>query len=167
MQRYGNADPNRIGMWGHSMGGNIALRALVIDPRIKVAVIWAGVTATYKDMLENWHPTGGDRPPPSFSGGWPGKFTDRFGTPEQNPGFWDSISPMAYLADNTAPIQLHHGTGDDEVPLQFSQTLANDLRAAGKPVELYTYAGADHNISQGFSLAMSRSVAFFDRYLKG
>ena len=25
MQRYGNADPNRIGMWGHSMGGNITL----------------------------------------------------------------------------------------------------------------------------------------------
>ena len=167
LQRYPQADPNRIGMWGHSMGGNITLRALVIDPRIKVAVIWAGVTATYQDLLENWHPTGGDRPPPSFSGGWPGKFTDRFGTPEQNPAFWDSISPMAYLADITVPIQLHHGTGDTEVPLQFSQTLANDLRAAGKPVELYTYAGADHNIAQGFTLAMARSVAFFDRYLKG
>jgi dipeptidyl aminopeptidase/acylaminoacyl peptidase len=167
MQRYTNADPDRIGMWGHSMGGNITLRALVIDPRIKVAVIWAGVNATYKDLLENWHPTGGDRPPPSFSGGWPGKFIDRFGTPEQNSGFWDSISPMAYLADITAPIQLHHGTGDTEVPLQFSQTLASDLQAAGKPVELYTYAGADHNISQGFTQAMARSVAFFDRYLKG
>jgi dipeptidyl aminopeptidase/acylaminoacyl peptidase len=167
MQRYANADPDRIGMWGHSMGGNITLRALVIDPRIKVAVIWAGVNATYKDLLENWHPTGGDRPPPSFSGGWPGKFIDRFGTPEQNSGFWDSISPMAYLADITAPIQLHHGTGDTEVPLQFSQTLASDLRAAGKPVELYTYAGADHNISQGFTQAMARSVAFFDRYLTG
>jgi len=33
-------------------------------------------------------------------------------------------------------------------------------------VELYTYAGSHHNISQGFSLAMSRSVAFFDRTLK-
>jgi len=53
------------------------------------------------------------------------------------------------------------------VPLQFSQTLANDLQAAGKPVEFYTYAGADHNISQGFTLAMARSVAYFDRYLKG
>src|SRR5712692_8072942 len=167
MQRYANADPDRIGMWGHSMGGNITLRAVVIDPRIKVAVIWAGVNATYKDLLENWHPTGGDRPPPSFSGGWPGKFIESFGTPEQNPGFWDSISPMAYLADITAPIQLHHGTGDTEVPLQFSQTLANDLQAAGKPVEFYTYAGADHNISQGFTLAMARSVAYFDRYLKG
>jgi hypothetical protein len=34
-------------------------------------------------------------------------------------------------------------------------------------VELYTYAGADHNISQGFTQAMARSVAFFDRYLTG
>jgi dipeptidyl aminopeptidase/acylaminoacyl peptidase len=167
MQRYANADPDRIGTWGHSMGGNITLRALVIDPRIKVAVIWAGVNATYKDLLENWHPPAADRPPPSFSGHWHQTFIDRYGTPEQNPQFWDSISPMAYLADITAPIQLHHGTGDVEVPLQFSQTLASNLQAAGKPVELYTYPGADHNISQGFALAMSRSVAFFDRYLKG
>ena len=167
MQRYGNADPNRIGMWGHSMGGSITLRALIIDPRIKVAVIWAGVNATYKDMLENWHPPAADRPPPSFGRGARQNYLDRFGTPEQNPGFWDSISPMAYLADITAPIQLHHGTADVEVPLQFSQTLAKDLQAMSKPVELYTYAGSDHNISQGFSLAMSRSVAFFDRSLKG
>jgi uncharacterized protein len=166
LQRYPAADPNRIGMWGHSMGGNITLRALVIDPRIKVAVIWAGVNATYKDLLENWHPTGGDQPSPSFAGSARQSYLGQFGTPEQNPKFWDSISPMAYLADITAPIQLHHGTGDTEVPLQFSQTLANDLHAANKPVELYTYAGADHNIAQGFSLAMSRSVAFFDRNLK-
>ena len=166
LQRYPQADPNRIGMWGHSMGGNITLRALVIDPRIKVAVIWAGVTATYKDMLENWHPPAADRPPPSFAGSARQNYLGRFGTPEQNPQFWDSISPMAYLSDITAPIQLHHGTADVEVPLQFSQTLANDLRAANKPVELYTYAGADHNIAQGFTQAMARSVAFFDRYLK-
>jgi dipeptidyl aminopeptidase/acylaminoacyl peptidase len=166
LQRYSEADPNRIGMWGHSMGGNITLRALVIDPRIKVAVIWAGVTATYKDMLENWHPPAADRPPPSFAGSARQNYLGRFGTPGQNPHFWDSISPMAYLSDITAPIQLHHGTADVEVPLQFSQTLANDLQAVNKPVELYTYAGADHNIAQGFGQAMARSVAFFDRYLK-
>jgi dipeptidyl aminopeptidase/acylaminoacyl peptidase len=167
MQRYASADPNRIGMWGHSMGGNITLRALVIDPRIKVAVIWAGVTATYYDMLYNWHPPAADRPPPSFAGGARQKYLATYGTPDQNKAFWDSISPMAYLADITAPIQIHHGTGDVEVPLQFSQTLASDLRAANKPVELYTYPGADHNISQGFSQAMARSVTFFDHSLKG
>jgi dipeptidyl aminopeptidase/acylaminoacyl peptidase len=167
IQRYANADPNRIGMWGHSMGGNITLRALVIDPRIKVAVIWAGVTATYKDMLYNWHPPAADRPPTSFGGGARQTYLAKYGTPDQNKAFWDSISPMAYLADITAPIQIHHGTADVEVPLQFSQTLANELQAAGKPVEFYTYAGADHNISQAFALAMSRSVAFFDGHLKG
>ena len=166
MQRYASADPNRIGMWGHSMGGNITLRALVIDPRIKVAVIWAGVTATYTDMLYNWHPPAAHRPPPSFGGGARQNYLAKYGTPEQNPAFWDSISPMAYLADITAPIQIHHGTADVEVPLQFSQTLARDLQAVARPVELYTYAGADHNISQGFSQAMARSVAFFDRTLK-
>ena len=166
LQRYPQADANRVGMWGHSMGGNITLRALVIDPRIKVAVIWAGVTATYKDMLENWHPPAADRPPPSFAGSARQNYLGQFGTPEQNPHFWDSISPMAYLSDITAPIQLHHGTADVEVPLQFSQSLANDLHAANKPVELYTYPGSDHNIAQGFALAMSRSVAFFDRYLR-
>lgn len=167
MQRYPNADPNRIGMWGHSMGGNITLRALVIDPRIKVAVIWAGVNATYKDLMENWHPVGGEPVAPSFRGGQRQNYLAQFGTPEQNPAFWDSTSPMAYLADITAPIQLDHGTADTEVPLQFSQTLANDLRAANKQVELYTYAGSDHNIAQGFTLAMARSVAFFDQSLKG
>ncbi|HET9911425.1 MAG TPA: alpha/beta hydrolase, partial [Anaerolineales bacterium] len=30
MKRYPDADPNRIGMWGHSMGGYITLRSMVI-----------------------------------------------------------------------------------------------------------------------------------------
>lgn len=166
LQRYPEADPNRIGMWGHSMGGNVTLRALVIDPRIKVAVIWAGVTASYQDLLENWHPPPGSGPPPSARGTWRQDWLRRYGAPEQDPAFWDSISPMSYLSDVTAPIQIHHGTADIEVPLVFSQKLAAQLRDDGKTVELYTYPGSDHNISQGFSVAMARSIVFFDHYLK-
>jgi len=167
LQRYPDADRNRIGMWGHSMGGNITLRALVIDPRIKVAVIWAGVTATYQDLLENWHPPPGSGPPPSVTRNWRQDWVARYGTPEQNPQFWGSISPMAYLRDISAPIQVHHGTADVEVPLAFSQKLTQQLRDAGKSAELYTYAGDDHNISRNLSLALARSVTFFDRVLKG
>ena len=39
--------------------------------------------------------------------------------------------------------------------------------AAGKPVELYTYPGDNHNISKNFNTAMARSVAFMDKYVKG
>ena len=74
---------------------------------------------------------------------------------------------MSYLADISAPIQVHHGTADVEVPLAFSQKLTQQLRDAGKSAELYTYAGDDHNISRNLSLALARSVSFFDRVLKG
>jgi hypothetical protein len=33
-------------------------------------------------------------------------------------------------------------------------------------VELYIYEGDNHNISNNFSVAMQRTIEFFDRYLK-
>src|SRR6185503_20400178 len=54
VKRYPDADPNRIGMWGHSMGGYITLRSMVITRDIKAGVIWGGVVASYPDMLTRW-----------------------------------------------------------------------------------------------------------------
>ena len=41
------------------------------------------------------------------------------------------------------------------------------MQNAGKPVELYTYPGDDHNLAQSFGLAMQRTIEFFDKYVKG
>src|SRR5512134_3115343 len=54
VKRHPDADSNRIGMWGHSMGGYITLRSMVITGDIKAGVIWAGVVASYPDLLYNW-----------------------------------------------------------------------------------------------------------------
>src|SRR5574341_1807766 len=54
MKRYPGVDPNRIGMWGHSMGGYITLRSMVITKDIKAGVIWAGVVASYPDLISRW-----------------------------------------------------------------------------------------------------------------
>jgi len=35
-----------------------------------------------------------------------------------------------------------------------------------KKIELYTYEGDDHNLSNSLSTALKRSVDFFDKYLK-
>jgi len=43
IKRYEDADPARIGMWGHSMGGGITLRCMVVTDDIIAGVIWAGV----------------------------------------------------------------------------------------------------------------------------
>ena len=53
------------------------------------------------------------------------------------------------------------------MPVEFSQKLYTQLQAAGKTAKLYTYPGDNHNISANFNLAMQRSIAWFDKYVKG
>ena len=171
LQAFPQADPDRIGMWGHSMGGFLTLRAMVISPDIRAGVIWAGVVGSYPDMLCCWRlPTPGvpaPTPNPNFRSGWRTSWQDRYGTPEENPDFWMGISANNYLADLSGPIQLHHGTGDTEVPVAFSQSLYEQILQAGKTVEYYEYPGDNHNLSNYFNLAMNRTIEFFDQYLKG
>ena len=91
---------------------------------------------------------------------------DEYGTPLENPSFWNSISATSFLGDISGPLQLHHGTADSSEPVLFSEKLESRMKEAGKVVELYAYSGDDHNLSHNFSTAMSRSVEFFDKYLK-
>src|SRR3989344_6487306 len=171
IKKYIDANPQKIGVWGHSMGGNIALRDLVVRPDdIKAAVIWAGVVGSYDDLINNWHRRVPSRPSGrelSLRNRSRQSIIDQYGTPQSNPAFWNALDPTFYVADIIAPVQLHHGTADEEVPLSFSQMLFNKLKKSGKKVELYTYEGADHNLAEpAFDLAMSRSLQFFDIYLK-
>lgn len=170
MKKHPDADPNRIGMWGHSMGGHITLRSMVVDQDIKAGVIWAGVVASYPDLLNNWRRRPGvstPSPAPSGTRRWRDVLTQDFGSPEQNPGFWNSISANAYLSEISGPLQIHHGTNDSSVPVGFSESLQSQMEAVGQLSELYIYPGDDHNISRNFSSAMQRSVQFFDEHVKG
>jgi len=167
VKAYKDADPNRIGMWGHSLGGQLTLRSMVINPSIKAGVIWAGVVAPYSDLLSRWRRPNSPTPVvPSSARRWRDNFVATYGSPEANPAFWDSISPNAYLGDVSGPIQIHHGSADTSVPIEFSETLARQLEEVKKPVELYTYKGDDHNLSKNFATAVKRSVEFFDKYVK-
>jgi dipeptidyl aminopeptidase/acylaminoacyl peptidase len=167
LEKFPQVNPNKIGMWGHSMGGFLTLRAMVISKDIKVGVIWAGVVGSYPDLLYNWRRTGPFTPSPSSRGvGWRTRWIEQYGTPEQNPAFWAAISANTYVADLSGPLQLHHGTADEDVPLAFSIRLAEEVRAVGGIADLYTYDGDNHNISKYFTTAMDRTIAFFDKYLK-
>ena len=167
IKKHPSVNPDRIGLWGHSMGGYLSLRAMVITKDVRAGVIWAGVVASYPEMLYNWRRTGPfTASPSSRGGGWRDAWITEYGTPEQNPEFWNSVSATNYLGDLSGPLQLHHGTADKDVPLEFSIRLAELARFAGKPADLYTYEGDNHNISKYFSLAMDRTIAFYDDYLK-
>jgi dipeptidyl aminopeptidase/acylaminoacyl peptidase len=164
LKNYPQANPEKIGMWGHSMGGFLTLRAMVISPDIKAGVIWAGVVSDYADIMYHW--PSGPLPPPDNPRQWMTDWVNAFGSPEQNPAFWASVSANSYLADLSGPLQLHHGTYDEDVPHTFSEKLAAQIKDVGGSVELFLYAGDNHNLTDSFDTAMNRTIEFFDLYLK-
>lgn len=172
IKRFKDADPDRLGMWGHSMGGGVTLRVMVTTKDVKAGVIWAGTVASYPDMLVRSRRTPAltaAPPGPAASGAgrrWMDDYASRYGTLESNPQFWDDISPNTFVGDLSGPVQLHHGTADESVPVEYSRTLYEQIRRVGQPVEFFAYEGDNHNISIYFGVAMQRSVAFMDRYVK-
>ncbi len=171
IKKYPDVNINKIGMWGHSMGGHITLRSMVVSDDIKAGVIWGGVVASYPDLISKWRrgPAGTTVTPfPTTSnrGGWRRGLTEQFGTPQENPEFWNSISSNSYLSDISGPLQLHHGGADSSVPYEFSETLVTQMKAVGKEAEAFIYPGDDHDITSNFGTAMSRSIDFFDKHLK-
>lgn len=151
LRRDPRVNGGRIGLWGHSMGAQLSLRAMLVDDRLRAASLWAGVVASYDVLATDW----GDaaRQAPEL------RALDR--------RFMRLLSPNAHLEGlRGRPLQLHHGTADAEVPYAFQEAFAADLREAGQGFFAYRYEGDDHNIGQNLELALSRDVAFFREYLR-
>ena len=162
LKRDPRVNAARIGMWGHSMGGFLTLRAMVIDRSVKAGVIWAGVVGDYDQLMNSW--TRRAPVPASI----PQRVLDlrkraveQYGTPSSNPTFWNTLSANTYLKDLGGPIQLHIGTNDEEVPVAFHTALAAQLRPLGKLGGNYVYPGDNHNLSGNLRAALNRSVQFF------
>jgi fermentation-respiration switch protein FrsA (DUF1100 family) len=141
---------------------------MVVSNDIKAGVIWAGVVAPYAELIAQWDDATqpatstiaeGELPVPSV-------LVSAYGTPQENPGFWSSLSASTYASNLSGPVQLHHGTADADVPVHFSDLYYADLIAAGQLAEYYLYPGDDHNISTGFEDAMRRSLEFLDAHVK-
>ncbi len=164
VRRHPSADPERIGLWGHSMGGGITLRAMLVDEGIDAGVIWGGVVVSFLDSFERPE-LQGVRVPEWFEAPR-SQYEEAYGTVEENRDFWLAVSPNAMLDELSGPIQLHHAIADESVPVEYSEVLAAQIEEAGGTVELFTYTGDNHNISVNFGTAMARTVAFFDEYVK-
>ncbi len=70
------------------------------------------------------------------------------------------------LKDLSGPLQLQQSTSDSMVSYRNSAELFRALRAVRLPVELYSYQNDDHNLDANGTLALVRSLYFFDRYVK-
>lgn len=160
LKQYDAVDDSRIGYWGHSNGGEIGLRTLLVSKDIKAASLWAGVVGSYEDMFETYNAK-----IPFLQDLNQQPLIQEHGLPSTNETFWNVLDPYHYLAEITAPVQLQHGTADVSVPVELSQHLKAALEQAGKEVEYYEYQGDDHNIGKNSTLAWQRTISFFKKNL--
>jgi dipeptidyl aminopeptidase/acylaminoacyl peptidase len=166
-------DPQGIGMWGHSMAGNLVLRAMLIEPEIKAGVIWAGAVYSYDDFI-TYGINDNTYRPPETSGAQGGsshrrrsrQIIDTYGLPDTQVDYWKAVSLTENIEFLTSPIQLHHAQDDSVVNIGYSFDLAVVLQENGKEYEFYDYDGGGHNlISPYFDQAIVRTVEFFRSHL--
>lgn len=168
LQSASFVDKDKIGLWGHSMAGNIVLRSLAVRPEIPAAVIWAGAVYSYTDQRKYGINDQSYRPPgtPNQQNRMRGELFQKYGSPSAQSVFWQQVAPTNYLADLKGAIEIHHALDDDVVNIGYSQDLIALLDKTRVPHQLYTYPTGGHNIEgASFTLAMGRTVEFFKKYL--
>ena len=176
------ADPSRIGMWGHSMGGGITTKILTVDSRVKAAVLYAPNSADDADLIARWgYGCIGEIPanepletcnaaeviPKSL----PPDMIQAYEAAALDPVQLLRIAPIHQLDRVTAPVQIHIGTADGDTlgstPPEWSYKLHQALINAGRPAELFMYEGERHSfIGDQWLVFMNRAVMFFDENVK-
>ena len=190
------ADPNRIGMWGHSMGGGVTMKVLTvlggrvvssgnderIETNIKAAVLYSTVSADFVDIIDRWgmgcfgdiaqgELIVGCNSSDVIPNDLPINLQDAYRVAASDVDTLKEVSPFYHLDSLTVPVQIHYGTEDGEfisgTPPQWSVKLTQGLRDAGKEAEMYQYEGEGHSfIGQPWFDFMTRVLRFFDEYLK-
>jgi dipeptidyl-peptidase-4 len=121
-------DEDQIGIWGWSYGGYMTLMCLTRGADIfKFGIAVAPVTS--------W----------KFYGNI---YTERYmRKPQENPtGYYES-SPINYADKLKGHLLLIHGTADDNVHLQNSVEMAQQLIKYGKQFQQFMYPDKDHSIN--------------------
>jgi dipeptidyl aminopeptidase/acylaminoacyl peptidase len=146
------ADPDRIGLWGHSMGGGISTRVLTVSPDVRAAVLYAAMSGNERanyEAITRWS-------------------KDTLGLEEQAvpPEALAGISPVYFFEDIGAAVSIHHGLEDRLVPVSWSMSACEQLKSLGKVVECHYYEGMPHTfygpVEKEF---MGYTRLFFDTYL--
>ncbi|MDR0907908.1 MAG: DPP IV N-terminal domain-containing protein [Rikenellaceae bacterium] len=120
-------DPSRIGIYGWSYGGFMALNCILKGADVfALAVAVAPVTSwRFYDTI----------------------YTEIYnGLPEDNPAGYDDNSPLGFANLLKGKLLLIHGTGDDNVHVQNSLEMARALVGAGKQFDMMLYTDDNHSM---------------------
>lgn len=149
------ADADRIGMWGHSNGGHIALTVLEITRGRYPTVLWAPVTKPFPYSILYYTDEADDH----------GKALRKKLADFEKYYDADQYAMTNFLDRIAAPIQLHQGTADDAVPATWNDAFVAVLKEQSITIEYFVYPRTDHNMQPEWNTVILRDIDFFRRYL--
>jgi uncharacterized protein len=145
------ADPDAIGLFGHSMGGGISLRVATVTGEVDAVLLYGSMSGDEHANLAKIVEWSGQADLPELA---------------VPPEAVARLAPIEALGNITAPISLHHGDADATVPPEWSADLYQRLTALNKTVEYFSYPGQPHTfVGDGHTLLLERAVSFFRQHL--
>ena len=160
----GVADPNRIGIMGHSYGGYSVLSLIVQTTRFKAAMVSDGLGDLVSahgqmDLRGSAYQTSITEKGQGLMGGTPWEFRERY----------IENSPIFYLDRVKTPVLLVHGGADNAVAPFLADQVFVSLRRLGRDVVYARYAGEGHFpylwSRQNQTDLGNRMLAWFDKFL--
>ncbi|WP_342773989.1 S9 family peptidase [Muriicola soli] len=130
LSEYSWIDEDRTGIWGWSYGGFMSSNCILQgNDTFELAIAVAPVTSwRFYDTV----------------------YTERYmSTPQDNPNGYDDNSPLTYPAMLKGDYLLIHGSGDDNVHVQNTMRMVEELVQANKDFDWAIYPDKRHGISGG------------------
>ncbi len=150
------ADPERVGIWGHSNGGQQAIAVLEITKKKYPTVLWAPVTKPFPYSILYFTDDIPDH----------GKALRKVTANFEKTYDAELYSLSNYIDNISAPINLHQGGIDGTVPQRWTDEFAEVLKNKNIDVNYYVYLGAGHSMEGSWNIAVDRDLKFFNKYLK-
>ena len=144
-------DANKVGIWGHSNGGHIALSVLAISGKKYPTVLWAPVSKSFPYSILYYSDDADDH----------GKALRAVLANFEKDYDTDVFSPLNYYSWIQAPISIHQGTYDEAVPEKWSQDLELQLKNEKVDVAYHTYPG-DHNMVPSWNEVVKDTISFYN-----
>lgn len=168
LQNASFVNRSEVGLWGHSMAGNVVMRAFAVKPDIPAVVIWAGAGYTYTD-LQTYRISDRSYHPPSQTSEVTRKrdeLNKTYGTFAATSPFWSQVAVTNYLKDLKGALEINHAVDDPVVSIEYSRNLMKLLDSTSMVHVLNEFPGGGHNISgANFAPAMQKTVDFYKKYL--
>lgn len=153
------ADSSRIGLWGHSNGGQIALSILEITGKPYPTSLWAPVSLGFPESVLTYLGTQEEVGNPVK------EKVDQFLTYNDPKKY--SISE--YFEKVKSPFIVHQGAWDELIKVDWTKNLVGKLKSQGLSVDLYLYQKENHNFNRYEAtgdLLRQRDLEFFQKYLR-